>query len=231
MFTIKDRRGVTAISYGLIAAGISVAILVSTIVIGRNTSASLCKASASLSSSNGCSQAFIASNGYPLGVNASFVDKLMGGKATYGDALNMMNDNLDNGVDYSNLDTSMPTLLANLNKKDPIVGMYGIYQSSSGVGPVTQYNDFQNFWTQAVASTNGSEPDEYISFSGNPSGTTGQSPLFQIQTQSGTVYNFNYNAQDPNNTSASISNANNGQVFQTNTNMTMGMPSFTPTTQ
>ena len=133
---IKDNRGATAIEYGLIASGIAVIIIGSIMTTGSNTKQTFCTIASAISgSASDCS--FSSSNDSGT-VDPQFISEQDGGTGK-------KNATLNNAYFNSYIGQA----LSNLNSSDPIVGIYGLYNSSGKpVEAVSQYNSYLTNGTQ-----------------------------------------------------------------------------------
>lgn len=185
-----DRKGVTAVSYALIISGVSLAILSALSLTGKSVNHNLCTASSALTEQTSSDPCYKTTE-YDW-VNASFLPSQFGGQGVSGPS-----------VWHSEAVAIMQKALGDINSVDPVLGIYGLYDSNSN--PATKYSD-------AEAILNSGNTPSATNDMGNDSYAT----MYQFKTASGTVYNMN-GAYVDNGTVASLgysSDGNDGFSFQ-----------------
>lgn len=162
----RNQKGATAIEYGLIASLISICILGSVAMTGKESNQVYCAVANAISSSVGNSNTYCG--------NLDFIPSEDGGTGKWG----------NNYIAYTD---TIASTLESLNSEDPIVGVYGLYSiahdnSQATATPVTNYDDAiallnKNDWTGTGAAYQQSELTEPHLW-----------PQFRVVTQGGKSY-------------------------------------------
>lgn len=178
----KNIIGATAIEYALIMFLISMTIFIGISFMGFNTKTTFCKINDSI---GGLSQQEKQDCYVAKGVDSSFVDSSLGGDESIMDASNWASRDDSTETDAKS-DTAVANNLANLlsqlNGKDPIVGIYGLYDNSQNL--VSTYNDAEQVLNSNTRTINNDWSDGRFAYTlgGN------QHPYFEVATASGKVY-------------------------------------------
>lgn len=160
---IKNNKGVTAIEYALMVALVSIAIIGSVTLTGQKTQSIFCHIGNALSANYDDDCHYIAPGYYNTGY----------GSSEDGAPLYYQNSGLITSCPASNILDGC--LLYQLNEKDPIVNVYGIYDAD--MNPLTTYD-------KAISVLQWSP----MRHEGLIDPTSGVNYQFEVKTQSGKEY-------------------------------------------
>ena len=182
---VKNGVGATAIEYGLIASLIGVLAVGGMSTVGVNLSNTYCTISKHLGGTGDCPENNSPKKITPItvvqaisdGVESSFIPASLGGEQQLSSIGSWgSNPDLTDGQVSDDIGKAME----NLNKTDPIVGVFGLYDDEKN--PITDYSNAISVTEKATRTDNGN--GDFI-YSGGHWG----SPYYQVVTQSGAVYN------------------------------------------
>ena len=176
------RQGITSIEYGIIATLIAIMLFVGTSYLGTNEKILFCKISSSIGT---LSQTEMRSCYVADGVDNNYIDTSMGGNENVGDASNWASKD-DSTESDSKSDTELANELAEamntLNAKDPIVGVYGLYNGYGNL--ITSYDQAEKTLSSSTRTSNTDWNDGRFAYTLGGDGT----PYFEIATASGQIY-------------------------------------------
>ena len=180
--TIKNNIGNTAIEYALIIFLISMMIFTGISFMGFNVKTTFCKINDKIGvlSKQNKQDCYVAK-----GVDSNFVDSSLGGDESIINASNWASRDDATETDAQS-DTAVANnlahLLSRLNEKDPVIGIYGLYDNSQNL--VSTYNDAEQVLNSNTRTINNDWSDGRFAYTlgGN------QHPYFEVATASGKVY-------------------------------------------
>ena len=177
---IKEKAGTTAIEYAILALLISTGIMTTLSLMSFNVEKTFCTISTVLGGGQS------ASCGIPKNVDMSYVDPSLGGTANTGHSSNFASEDTPTAP-YATADSTVANNLSmalqSLNEKDPIVGVYGLYDGYQNL--VSTYQDAVNTLGYTTRTDNNSWDDGRFAYTLGGDGA----PYFQVATASGAVYN------------------------------------------
>ncbi|GAB3591377.1 Flp family type IVb pilin [Acetobacter peroxydans] len=179
---IKEKSGTTAIEYAILALLISTGIMTTVSLVGFNVEKTFCTISTVLNGGES------ANCGIPKNVDMSYVDPSLGGTSNKGHSSNFASEatptylaeDVNKDLTIAN---NLSMALQSLNAKDPIVGVYGLYDGNQNL--VSTYQDAVNTLGYTTKTDNNSWEDGRFAYTLGGDGA----PYFQVATASGAVYN------------------------------------------
>jgi len=142
MSKYRNNNGITAIEYASIASGIALFILTGTLIVGANIKETFCKVAADVGVNNSgkCSGSATTSNlsysqiASKSGISSDLVDTSLGGTGWEGTT----------GL-FNSPALAINKILSDLNSKDPITHMYGLWHDAQESQYVYTNLEIQNY--------------------------------------------------------------------------------------